>query len=102
MTKISLGQGDGRYFLEFRGHAAGSERVCAGVSAIVYALAGWLVNAEDAGLVRVHRLELHSGEAELMFSGGAEVETAFQVAEIGLRQLAESFPAFLSVSAPPP
>lgn len=75
---------DGRLFmLSSKGHATGSEEVCAGVSAIIYALAGWAENfaTEDV------KIELESGDALIVFRGGTEAEAAFDMAVIGLKQI---------------
>lgn len=75
---------DGDLFtLAVRGHATGSEEVCAGVSAIVYALAGWAENYAEADV----RTELESGDALVTFRGGSEAEAAFDMAVIGLQQI---------------
>lgn len=93
MTRISTAVKGNRFTIRAVGHATGSVEVCAGVSAILYALAGYLINAP----VKVHALRLESGEALLDFEGGGE---AFQMAVIGLAQMGERFPGYLQVGLP--
>lgn len=83
MVKV-YAEKDGNIFtLTSEGHATGSEEVCAGVSAIVYALAGWVNNYASDNVV----IELESGDARIVFSGGSEAEAAFDMAVIGLKQI---------------
>ncbi len=98
MTKIQLAQAGGRYRLTARGHATGSEKVCAGISAIVYALAGWLANAEKTGAAYVESLRLDSADVEIIFSGGSEAEAVFLMAEVGLLQIQLQYSEFLRVN----
>lgn len=88
------GRGEGMaYFLEAKGHATGSEKVCSGVSAILYALAGWIINNDDKLLY--HRERLTSGDAYIEFWGGTEAQTAYDMAVIGLRQIEKKYPEYI-------
>lgn len=104
MTQIRYREDGGRFYLSARGHATpegtsafGGEggrdgrlvptQSCAYISGILYSLAGYLRNAAEWGLVRLEKLRLESGDAELRFQGGGEARAAFQMAVIGLRQL---------------
>ena len=95
MTVITITSGGGRYELTAEGHASGSPEACAGVSAILCALAGWLENA-PAG-VGVEKITTEPGRAALRFSGGAAAETAAELAEIGLRRIALAAPEAVRV-----
>lgn len=86
--------------LDAEGHASygpcGSDIVCAGISSITYALAGYLENSRDrldfgASL----EMEMSSGKVHIACVG--DVSEAFKLAYIGLAQLAEQFPENLSV-----
>ncbi len=79
--------------LEMRDHATGSEAVCAGASAIVYALAGYLTNRAPDDLV----LTLRAGDAWVQCRRCRETETAFEVARVGLLQMAKSYPQYIQV-----
>lgn len=82
---------DGRNcLLTMDGHATGSEVVCAGASAIVYALAGYLANTDC-----VHESDLESGKAKVSCVGDKGVQAAFRMAGIGLAQLAQQYPQYI-------
>lgn len=67
--------------------------VCAGASAILYALLGYLCNNEDVlGEVRTRD---SSGDAEAYCRYGAE--EAFEMAVIGLMQIAKQYPELVTV-----
>lgn len=86
MTRAYLELDGDRCTLVCRGHATGSEAMCAAVSCLAYTAAGWARNH-----AQVHEERLEDGEACLCFSG-AEARTVFQVLRIGLLQLAASDP----------
>lgn len=88
MTRVIYRQGE-RNELEISGHATGSPVVCAAVSAIAYALAGYLANRDPCAVV-----ELTDGRAHLSAVGADE---AFLVAYIGLKQIEMSNPDFVAV-----
>lgn len=97
MTNITI-QGDGwRYRLTAVGHATGRPEVCAAVSAIVYALGGYLKNLEQAGAAELHGFMLESGAAELEADGWDGVQAAFGMAAVGLLQIAAKYPDQISV-----
>ena len=74
----------GRCLLVLDGHATGSPSVCAAISGLVYALAGYLTNAErEPGRVRIHA------------SGDDRCVGACEAVLLGLCQLAESEPDYL-------
>lgn len=85
-----------RHTLYIRGHAGyaepGKDIVCAGVTAIVYALTGYLDGHETLSC------ELQAGYAGITCEGGKDVDTAFGMAAVGLRQIAALFPEYASVS----
>lgn len=93
MTRIYTEVDGRRCILAAQGHATGSERACAAVSAIVYALAGYVANAELAGRkVERYTWEMGSGDVQLDFRGDAGVRAAFEMAAIGLAQIARAYP----------
>lgn len=98
MTKIAI-QSDGMtHGLTAVGHASGSSAVCAAVSGIVYALGGYLKNLEAAGAVSLSAFTLESGVAELE-AAGADARAPFEMAAVGLMQLAARYPKQVSVDA---
>lgn len=72
---------------DYAGH--GEDIVCAGASAIVCSLLGWLENnSEDLGCCSS---DVHSGSLKLYCEGGEKTATAFEVTIIGLLQLEDSY-----------
>ena len=95
MTTIQARRSSGGFRCAIRasGHATGSEKACAAVSAILYALAGYLKNAEADRRLPV----LESGDAVLDFWADEEAKGAFEMAVIGLAQVAKAEPERVSV-----
>lgn len=94
MTRAEVELRGDRYLLTVEGHAEGSVAVCAAVSAIVYALSGYVFNA--AGHVKALECnELRSGRARIECTADASVGAAFRMAGIGLTQVARAYPLFL-------
>lgn len=92
MTVIHARQGPDGMCISAKGHASGSPEACAAVSALLYALAGYLTNAEQDGKAQNVFTRLESGDAELRFCGGEAAQAAFRMAVIGLLQLAQAQP----------
>ena len=90
MTHITVSCADGAWRFRARGHAAGAPAVCAGVSALLEALAGWLRNG-PAG-VTCRRCVLAYGEADIVFSGGPEAAAAADLTALGLARIAKAAP----------
>lgn len=78
------------------GHATGSPAVCAAISGLVFALAGYLKNLERAGEVKVGALRLEPGDARVEASGDA-ARQPFDMAAVGLMQLAAQYPEFVQI-----
>ena len=92
MTKGYAARADGECCLTLQGHATGSVEVCAAISGIVYALAGYLKNAARKRCVQIDEMALHSGEVSIRFTGGQAENGAFEMAVIGLLQLEKQYP----------
>ena len=99
MTKIEITKADPRYSIQFDGHATGSAEVCAGISALMYSLEGYLRNHEQD-------LFLHSAKIDDPGWGYISFELedpsnfirgAFDLVVIGLMQIAASYPDFCEV-----
>lgn len=73
------------------GHARhGEDIVCAGVSATVYNLLGWLENhGEELEYIQT---SVDSGDVEIVCEGGERVATVFELTAIGLEQIAQRYP----------
>ena len=67
----------------------GRDIVCAGVSAIVQALIGWL--EENCYQARYSSVDLNDGEIIVSAEGGEDVSAVFNMASIGLSQIAHSY-----------
>lgn len=85
--------------LSVSGHARyspyGQDIVCAGVSAIVYALIGWLENC--FGDTKFVSIDERDGEVIISAQGDAFVATAFYMAAIGIEQIANTYPAHVNI-----
>lgn len=80
--------------LILKGHAGystnGNDIVCSAVSSLVYALLGWLENnSED---VEWSNTFVESGDVSITCYGGVRTTVAFNMAAIGLEQIAMSYP----------
>ena len=74
----------------------GNDIVCAGCSGIVYALLGFLHNQEGADMRLTASVE--SGETLILWFGwDTAVEAAFEMAVIGLAQIAKRYPEHVAV-----
>lgn len=92
MTRIYACLEGGYCTLEAKGHATGASDVCAGVSAILYTLAGYLRNHDVDATVK-----LEPGDAFIEFEEDSATHTAFEMAVIGLVQIADSYPDNLRI-----
>lgn len=95
MTIIVLRHEDDKYLIQATGHATGSEKVCSGVSAILYSIAGWLVNNGEH--IRYYKSSLQSGNAVIEFAGGVVAKAVYEVASIGLLQIEKQYPDYIQV-----
>lgn len=93
------------YLLKVSGHAdyaRGNDIVCAGVSAIVAALFGWVKNCPDEikkvfSMTSEDKLSDGMGEAEIYVKATEVFCPAFMTAVIGLAQIAQAFPKNVTV-----
>ena len=93
MTKIQARKDGNRYILSAKGHATGSVEVCAAISAIVYALAGYLMNHD----IKISQQRMEDADVLLDFAGDDCTAAAFEMAVIGLAQIGRQYPEFLQV-----
>ena len=73
----------------------GKDIVCAGVSALVQALIGW-VDDSDCIVECIGRDDINN-EVIVSCLGGKDVEAAFSMAYIGLEQIADGYPNHLQI-----
>lgn len=74
----------------------GKDIVCAGVSALVQALIGWIDNS-DCKVECISR-DIANNEFVISCRGNEAVEAAFTMAYIGLGQIADSYPDHLQIN----
>lgn len=83
------------------GHAnyaeAGKDIVCAGCSAIVYALLGWLENHVDD--LAYSSTNVEPGDTWAYCEGGSDTAIAFEMAAIGLEQIANAYPDHMAFAS---
>ena len=88
-----------RHSLSLRGHAHydeyGKDIVCASVSAIVYALLGWMENYPDD--LEDVSTAVESGNVLIECYGGDFAAVAFSMAAIGLEQVASTYPDHVAI-----
>lgn len=93
MTKISFYEDDGHFKVKALGHASGSPSVCAAISGIMYALAGYLQNSE----CDIQSMKLNAADAEIKFSGGESASAVYLMTVIGLMQIAKAHPEYAEI-----
>lgn len=106
MTKINIlrridipGRGN-VWTLRASGHATGSDAACTAVSAMLYSLAGYLVNAKEHGRAECLHHEMGGGEALLSYAGDDRMSEVFRAITIGLLQISQAMPDYVQVQAP--
>ena len=97
MTSVYAERSGHRCILSAQGHATGSEQVCAAVSGLLYALAGYLTNAIRERYIEFYKNEMEDGSVLLDFNGDEATTAAFTMTVIGLQQIAQSYQDFLQV-----
>ncbi len=90
---------DTTHTISVSGHANydeyGKDIVCAGVSALVQALMGWIEdNYDRADCINLNQ---KAGEVTISCDGGEELSAVFNMAYIGLAQIADSYPDHVQI-----
>ena len=94
MIQAKYTKEDNTHNLTVYGHAGyaekGTDIVCAGVSAIVQALIGWIENnpVYDESI----SIDDRNGEVLIECTGGEDVSAVFYLTAIGLEQIANTYP----------
>ena len=101
MIDVTMKLGSERHSINMTGHAYVPESdqgqaVCAGASAIAYALAGYIANDPEWLVIRVHDMDIGSGNLSIDVSG-RNLRPVFEMALIGLMQIAEKYPEHMKV-----
>lgn len=100
MVDVHFAFSPGRYRMTLRGHAGynpGNDVVCAGVSSIVFSLLGWLANASEH-ITTTRAMQYEPGRVDIDVSGDAVLQTAFDMALIGISQIEQSYPENVHVN----
>ena len=99
MTKITANKkeypGKTILYMSAKDHAEASALVCAGISAIMYALAGFVVN--EMGTPNC-KITLESGYAKVCCEMTERTMAAFETALIGLIQISLSYPEEMKIN----
>ena len=93
MVNVYAEKDGNRYLLCAKNHAPGSDVVCAAVSALVYAFAGYAANFAP----ETYGMQLESGNATIHCIGGDDVEASFITVVTGLKQIELSHPEYIKV-----
>lgn len=103
MTTAWYWRKGGRHHLHISGHAGyaapGEDIVCAGISAIGYALMGYLRNCPEAEDLRCSE---ESGRLILSCGEHTKVDAAFDMAVIGLALIERQYPQHVHIYADTP
>ena len=103
MIQIDYHVGDDTHALTITGLAGYSEHgndiVCAGVSAITFTLLGFLENHKDD--IESISAQTESGRAHISCKGGEKTALAFDMALIGLQQIAMKYPKHVTIDIHP-
>ncbi len=90
MTEIILQEGKDLWKIEAKGHATGAPEVCAAISNLMTAVAGWAMCRND---VTVHESRLSSGEAVISFAGDRTACRAiWELAQVDALLLQQAYP----------
>lgn len=94
MTRVYCEKDGNWYTVQARGHADGSPEVCAAVSGLLYALAGYAENDRE---IRILGRKLESGDFSIVFMGRNRAKAVYNMTLIGLLQIEKSHPEYISV-----
>ena len=103
MTDVFYFRGEEDHELYICGHAgydeAGKDIVCSAVSALGWALIGFLENSANDTSDYAHITD--SGKLSVCACGSPEVDAAFRMTVIGLMQISKKYPDHVRVSIVP-
>ena len=97
MIQIHYFRNGNDHRLSVQGHAGydghGRDIVCAAVSAISFALLGWLNHAG----CDISAAKAEPGDMTIVCRGGEKVQTAFDMAVVGYLQIEKQYPHYINV-----
>ena len=99
MVRAKYTVDDSTHTLVVLGHANygdyGKDIVCAGVSALVQALIGWI--EENSYKAECISIDPKEGEVIISCEGGEDVAAVFHMASLGLEQIADCYPDYVQI-----
>lgn len=95
MTTVYCEKNVDLYSVIAKGHATGSPEVCAAVSGLLYALAGYVKNKKKS--LYASEWSIDSGDVFILFRGGENAKAVYDMTVIGLLQIAKSHPDYINV-----
>ena len=99
MIRVNYKREGSLHILEMDGHANyaghGGDIVCAGASAIVCSLMGWLENNNED--LTYCDCDAHSGSLRIQCEGGERTEAAFDMTLIGLLQIEDRYKSHMRI-----
>ena len=99
MVRAKYTVNENEHTLVVLGHANygeyGKDIVCAGVSALVQALIGWI--EENSWKAECIRVDTKEGEVLIACDGGDDVAAVFYMVSLGLAQIADSYPDHVQI-----
>lgn len=99
MIKATYRAEEDTHSLVVTGHAGyaekGADIVCAGASALVQALIGWLEN--NPCDIECISMDDNAGEVIIIVRGGEDVAAVFYMTAIGLEQIANTYPDYVEI-----
>lgn len=99
MVRAKYTVNENTHTLVLLGHAGfaeyGKDIVCAGISALVQALIGWI--EESYYKAKCISIDPKDGEVIICCDGGEDLAAVFHMASIGLEQIADSYPDHVQI-----
>ena len=93
MTLVSLKSNGTKYSVKANQHT--DPRVCAGISALLFTIAGYVSNQPS---IKVKEITLEPGDSYLEWDGGCFARAAYEMAQIGFMQLEAGYPEDMKVN----
>ena len=87
MTQVYAEKDRQVYTLSIKGHATGSEKMCAAVSAIAFAVLAFLNNTETVTVALTKHFDTKNADVLFVWTGGEAALAVFETAVYGLQQL---------------
>lgn len=98
MTKIYIEKNKNKYIVTANGHATGSDKVCAAVSALVYSLHGYLMNSDGDVYASINEIYPNGAKAEFEWFGDSAAKAIFELILVGFMSLKLSEGKYISVN----